>query len=69
MEELDSRQLADFATALESAGIVENPTLVLKKPYKYEREYETWKAYNYPQEEDGEWDDFVTALNSDDENE
>jgi hypothetical protein len=63
----DSRLLIDFAKALAWAGVVEDMSDVLDKPYKYDEEFDAWKEAGYPSEEDTEWDDFVTAVKGEEE--
>jgi len=59
----DAMQLRDFANALESAEYVD-ADVVLRKPYKFDAEFEAWKSNRCPNPEDGEWDEFITALNA-----
>lgn len=57
------KELADFADACERAGITESATDVLRKPYKFEEIHDLWVQYDFPSEEDENWDDFVKSLN------
>lgn len=59
----DPVKLRDFANALEQAEAADENE-VLKKPYKFEAEYEVWEANNFPSPEDAEWDDFINGLNA-----
>lgn len=63
----DPLLLRDFAKALEDAGIVEDSAEVIRRPYKFEAYFDTWAENEYPQQEDAEWDSFVEALNSENE--
>lgn len=58
----DALRLRDFADALESAEYADSDD-VLKKPYRFDDEYEVWKNNNSPSPEDGEWDNFIAGLN------
>lgn len=58
----DAMQLRDFANALSQAEYADDDA-VLRKPYKYDAEFEAWKANGCPSPDDGEWDEFVNALN------
>lgn len=58
----DALKLRDFANALEQAEYADE-TDVLKKPYRFDTEYEVWAKNDFPSPEDANWDDFVSALN------
>jgi hypothetical protein len=58
----DSLKLRDFASALQEAEYADEDD-VLKKPYKFDNEYEKWVKADYPSPEDPNWDDFIEALN------
>lgn len=59
----DALKLRDFAEALEQAEYADADD-VIRKPYKFEKEYEVWAANSYPQPTDGEWDEFIVGLNA-----
>lgn len=59
----DGVKLRDFANALEQAEAADESE-VLKKPYKFEGEYQIWEKNNFPSPEDGEWDEFINDLNA-----
>ena len=59
----DPLRLRDFAKALEQAELADEND-VLKKPYKFESEYEAWADNGFPTQEDPEWDSFIDALNA-----
>lgn len=62
----DALKLRDFANALEQAEYADEDD-VLKKPYRFEAEYNKWAENNYPAPEDAEWDGFIEALNEQNE--
>ncbi len=59
----DALRLRDFAKALEDAEYADSDD-ILRKPYRFDSEYEIWAANNYPASDDPEWDDFIAALNA-----
>lgn len=58
----DGLKLRDFASALEKADYVEDVSDILKKPYRFDDEYNIWSEHNFPDPEDKEWDDFIEGL-------
>lgn len=58
----DALRLRDFANALQQAEYADEDE-VLKKPYKFDEEFEVWKENNFPGPEDAEWDEFINGLN------
>ncbi len=61
--------LRDFAHILEKLDLVEDVTDVIRRPYRYEEYFQIWTEFNCPNEEDDEWDGFVEAINSSEEEE
>jgi hypothetical protein len=58
----EPKKLVDFAKVLVNAGIVDSMDAVVDKPYKYSDHYDIWDSMSFPTEEDSEWDEFVKAL-------
>lgn len=63
----DTKELVDFAKAMERAGAAENTTDVIERPYKFKEAHEIWVEYDYPSEEDANWDEFVKEISGDEE--
>lgn len=59
----DALRLRDFANALSQAEYADEDD-ILKKPYRFEAEFNIWAANNFPSPEDAEWDEFIAALNA-----
>lgn len=57
----DALKLRDFADALEKADYADASD-ILKKPYRFDDEYEIWRDNDYPNPEDKNWDDFIEGL-------
>lgn len=56
--------LRDFADAMVEAGAVEDPQVIMSKPYKFTTEYTIWKSSGYPSDEEDEgWAEFISGLN------
>ena len=58
----DALRLRDFAEALQDAEYADSDD-ILRKPYRFDAEFEIWKNNNFPASDDAEWDDFIAALN------
>lgn len=58
----DALKLRDFANALEQAEYADADE-ILRKPYRFEAEYNKWAENNFPAADDAEWDDFIESLN------
>ena len=58
----DTKQLIDFARAMKNAGVVEEMDDVLARPYRYQEYYDSWAANGHPQEDDSEWDEWISAI-------
>lgn len=58
----DISMVRDLAEVLEECGVVSSAMDVVKKPYKFQPEYEIWAKFNFPGTDDEEYDDFVNAL-------
>ena len=57
--------LRDFATAMVEAGVTEDTSPILHKPYRFTSEYSIWKSAGYPASEDDEgWEVFIQGLNN-----
>lgn len=67
----DASLLRNFADALSNAGVLEDSddfSAFMRKPQRYNDEYEAWKEAEYPSDDsDDGWDDFVDAISVDDE--
>lgn len=63
----NAMRLRDFAKALDDAGYVDSKDEVYEKPYRFDSEYTLWAGHDYPGQEDANWDEFTTALNSPDD--
>lgn len=65
----DATLLRNFTAAMIEAG-VEDSQDILRKPHKYNDEFEAWVDNGYPDEEGDEgWDEFVSAITSEEEGE
>lgn len=57
--------LVTFASVLHDAGSlmeVRDAVAFFEAPYKYEREYNLWKLFDFPMEGDKAWGQFVEAV-------
>jgi len=67
----DPNLVRGFGEALSNAGMLEDSddfAAFLRKPQRYNSEYDAWESCGYPtgEDEDG-WDDFVEQLSNSDE--
>jgi len=68
----DSQLVRSFQTALMQADILqdtEDVSAFNSKPQRYDDEFNTWAAAGYPEEGDGNWDEFVDNITPDEDSE
>lgn len=63
----DITAVRDLGDVLEECGVVSSAMEVVKKPYKFQAEYDIWSRLGFPGVDDAEYDDFVNALNEEED--
>ena len=66
----DVNLLSSFGTVLKDAGVLEDADDFrdyLNKPFKYNDEYDAWEEAGFPDEGTDNWDTFVDAISSEED--